>query len=78
MCLNPVSTRRRFDVDTALLTSKQRCINVTTTSCAYWQTVNCVREFKKQTTLVIIKHKQPAQVTIMNLFMNSLSFAKVN
>ena len=27
----PVSTRRRFDVVTALMTSKQRCMNVKTT-----------------------------------------------
>ena len=33
----PASTRRCFDVVTTLLTSKQRWINVRTTSCAYWE-----------------------------------------
>ena len=32
----PRSTRCRFDVVTTLLTSKQRCYNVETTSCVYW------------------------------------------
>ena len=33
--VSPVSTQRRFNVVTTLLTSKQRCINVKTTSRAY-------------------------------------------
>ena len=36
----PVSTRRCFDVVTTLLTSKQRCIDVKTTSCACWDGLN--------------------------------------
>ena len=36
------SWRRRFDVVTTFLTSKQRCYNVNMTSCAYWLTSNCV------------------------------------
>ena len=32
---NPVSTRRRFDVDTTLFGRQQRCYNVETTSCSY-------------------------------------------
>ena len=32
----PVSIRRRFDVDTTLSRSQQRCRNVQTTSYAYW------------------------------------------
>ena len=34
---NPVRTRRRFDVDTTLFGRQQRCYNVETTSCAYWE-----------------------------------------
>ena len=35
----PSNTRRRFNVVTTLLTSEQRCINVKTTSCAYWDMI---------------------------------------
>ena len=31
------NTRRRLDVVSTLLTFKQRCINVKTKSCAYWE-----------------------------------------
>ena len=42
MCgLLPVNTRRRFNGLTMLLTSIQCCINVKTTSCAYWASITC-------------------------------------
>ena len=39
----PVSTRRRFNVVTTFLTSKQRCIKVKTTSCTCWGLTNIIR-----------------------------------
>ena len=37
---NPESTRRRFDVDTTLFGRQQRCYNVETTSCDYWEFIS--------------------------------------
>ena len=37
---NPVSKRCCFNLVTTLSTSKQRCINVKTTLCAYWEIDN--------------------------------------
>ena len=39
----PASTRRRFDVDAMLFGRQQRCIDVETTSYAYWVTVSLVQ-----------------------------------
>ena len=36
---NPVSERRRSDVDTTLYRRQQRCYDVETTSCVYWETI---------------------------------------
>ena len=48
----PVSTRRHFDVVITLLSSKQRCINVKTTFCVYWD-VGCLQKIFKTHANVI-------------------------
>ena len=45
LVLNPVSTRRRFDVYTTSITLKQRCMDVKTTR-AYWEGVQIVFDWE--------------------------------
>ena len=45
--LNPVSTRRRFDVETTLVGRQKRCYNVETTSCVYWEEACTCRTVNK-------------------------------
>ena len=42
--LIPVSTRRRFDVNTTSITLKRRHMDVKTTLCAYWDRMNSLEK----------------------------------